>query len=373
MQPQEIDKIKQLVKSSSLLSQTEREEWLVLSGLMNDKQLWELREILSSNTQPQIQNIRPALSEIPQYHPVRGTPPLTHIMNLPKAGTAVFPHQEVRSKNQEVRVEEKKTKFWQKIKDVLEEKELPAGHLDPVKELELPARIQQAPVAPPLPVASPQAPKQDFKQQDFKRETEFSVGTLRVDKLVVSGEGQGQAETGGQLAQEIIKKNEARAGEKQNQAQRVAPNFPLKGNFSKQISEYEMAQSRSSEGREDERQLITGLEDPGILVEARIGGKAKGPSFQEEAAKISSLEEAGRLSSSDLAKNIALPLKNLAASFGYHRLVLSFEKSPLFQSYIATGLAALSGKRDLDAPAPGGQLSRREFEKMADVLRAIKN
>src|SRR3989344_2336566 len=110
MQPQEIDKIKQLVKSSPLLSPAEREEWLVLSGLMNDKQLWELREILSSNTQPQIQNIRPAFSEIP---------PLTHIMNLPKAGTAVFPKQ-MQGARYEMPVENKKqekekTGFWKKV------------------------------------------------------------------------------------------------------------------------------------------------------------------------------------------------------------------------------------------------------------------
>ena len=86
MQPQEIDKIKQLIRASSLLSSPEKRSGWRWPPIMNDKQLWELKNILSHNTEHGTRSTE---------HKPMGIPPLTHIMNLPKAGTAVFPKEAV--------------------------------------------------------------------------------------------------------------------------------------------------------------------------------------------------------------------------------------------------------------------------------------
>ena len=62
-----------------------------------------------------------------------GIPPLTHIMNLPKAGTAVFPKEAVSPGVRGASGGKKRKRSQKSIlaenKDVLSEKELPAGHV----------------------------------------------------------------------------------------------------------------------------------------------------------------------------------------------------------------------------------------------------
>ena len=72
MQQNQVEKIKFLVKSSSLFTDAERSEWLQLTELMNDKQLLELEKILTA--------ARPAEKK-PQPEAVH----LNHILNAPNA------------------------------------------------------------------------------------------------------------------------------------------------------------------------------------------------------------------------------------------------------------------------------------------------
>jgi hypothetical protein len=72
-----------------------------------------------------------------------------------------------------------------------------------------------------------------------------------------------------------------------------------------------------------------------------------------------------------LAKKISI----LIARYGYHEVQQNLEKSPLYISYLKTGMAALkdqvSFERLNDPPQPGF-LDRNKFEQTADLLRAIQ-
>lgn len=69
-----IEEIRKNIQTSTLLTDHEKSDWLNLLELMNDKQLGELEEILSSGTPKPI---------ISQPAPVQKMPPLTHIANIP--------------------------------------------------------------------------------------------------------------------------------------------------------------------------------------------------------------------------------------------------------------------------------------------------
>jgi len=67
----------------------------------------------------------------------------------------------------------------------------------------------------------------------------------------------------------------------------------------------------------------------------------------------------------------------LSQTYGYHKLVLALEKSPAYLSYLNTGMASLTGKYDLDTGEYKVKtlerfLTKEEFERFVDVLRAIK-
>ncbi len=81
-----VETIKKDIQTSTLLSDSEKSDWLSLLELMNDKQLGELEEILSASppqtsktAQPQ-QPTTPAPVKTP---PVQTMPPLSHIANVP--------------------------------------------------------------------------------------------------------------------------------------------------------------------------------------------------------------------------------------------------------------------------------------------------
>lgn len=78
LDPAKMQKLTQLVQSSSILNAQEKAEWLSLIGLMNDKQLAELEEILQSSAMP---ISTPATRQSPVME--APTPSLSHISNLP--------------------------------------------------------------------------------------------------------------------------------------------------------------------------------------------------------------------------------------------------------------------------------------------------
>lgn len=95
--------LKVLIETSAVLTPMERQDWLDMLELMNDKQLGELEIILKT----------------PNF------PKLSHIANLP-AGV------KLESKPaQKPAVPDPKTKWLDDMKLVLSEKELPAPHIEP--------------------------------------------------------------------------------------------------------------------------------------------------------------------------------------------------------------------------------------------------
>lgn len=87
MQPQQQDKLKRMITTSLMLSDQEKQEWLDMLIVMNDKQASELETILGSP-----QEGKPVVSAIPSKptmpNPPTQTmpltrPPLSHISNLP--------------------------------------------------------------------------------------------------------------------------------------------------------------------------------------------------------------------------------------------------------------------------------------------------
>jgi hypothetical protein len=169
MNIEEVEKIKGLVKASTILSAGERAEWLALFDLMNDKQLLELEKILSGDiksnpTTPSRLGGTPLLSKegntaAPQltakgrslsslakeeYPAIAGgggvkglpnssqMPRLSHILNLPNLRQAPFSPDKIA---QDL-AQKKPSAFMGKLKSMFAEKELPPGH--PENELELP-------------------------------------------------------------------------------------------------------------------------------------------------------------------------------------------------------------------------------------------
>ncbi len=96
MNLQQIEKLKGLIQTSPVLNSAERDEWLMLLDLMNEKQMQELEKILASAPAQSSESYKrqaPA-SMLPKPMPaVVATAPkeplhLSHIINLPKISEA---------------------------------------------------------------------------------------------------------------------------------------------------------------------------------------------------------------------------------------------------------------------------------------------
>lgn len=358
MQQQETNQIKELVKISSLLSPSEKEEWLTLVELMNDKQLWELKSILKSSTERITQDLEPK---------PMGMPSLRHIMNLPKVGTAVFPKSTPGIKHPALSIlpETKRTQnqppsgFWKKVKDVLAEKELPPGHPEAINELELPAPdkyqvLKGTETHPNKPIPLPPVPRPKIPVPEESKITKpSSLPAL--------------------AAQPVYNAKAPEPKPMDKEAFRPKTSLP-----------------------EDDSLFVPGLQNTRILMDAKLTKPAQKPKTSKlpsrplpnleplkpelrakspdtlASAQINSLEAVGTLTKEDVHKDITAPLRSLSGKFGYHKVEMALEKSPLFRVYINTGLKALSGKINLDNPSESEALDREEFEKFVDVLRAIK-
>ena len=346
MQPQEINKIQHLVELSPILNPGERLEWISLLGLMNDKQLLELEKILESPPLPKIEPVKPQGSRPTEV------PPLTHIMNLPESGTASFPGGQMspRAFSQKAG---KPTRAWNKLKDVLAEKELPPGHKEPQDELELP---------PP-----------GSKNRDTYNTQHVAPNT--------------QEET--DSTQHIT---------------RSMPSKPLSGPpvpKPKVITQLDLAEiskktpvhehssyAKASEDRPEDKLFVPGLQDTNVLMNAKFRKPEPVVPASPKAAEalrkrsvpgrhLSKLQDVANLSIADITTDLVATLKKLSAMYGYNELMFAMEKSPLFQSYINTGLAVLSGKYNLDTGQAKEQtleryLLKEDFEAFVDVLRTMK-
>ena len=388
MQQTEIVKIKQLVSTSALLDPHEREEWLTLMGLMNDKQLLELEKILESNRQAPIAKPTPSAPPLGSLMPAKPSivpekkapapnftaPNLSHIMNLPKVGAA-FPHPAAQQGNSPAKPFTKPLApkapigFWKKIKDVLAEKELPPGHKEPVDELGLigprtpvslaPAVPPKKPVVPP-PIKPVSEPAKIFAQNVYISPLPPPAGAVSKPDMVLPSKA----------AAEILAKK--------------------------------VLNSKESWEKPEDKLFMAGLKDTKVLMDAKfeagrkkteiapapnnaqkpqavLGNKPR-PDFEPSVfLRLLKVEDAAKLKAEDISaggvQKLSEQLRGLIQANGFHKVTLALEKSPAYVSYIGTGTAVLSGKYDFSQPLSGAgkYMSREQFESFVDVLRKMKS
>jgi hypothetical protein len=138
MQAPQIEKLTQLIQISPVLRADEREAWLAMLPVMNDKQASDLESILMSkpvSSNPQAQS--PVLSPVRQQEKMV-MPQLRHITNLPtNVPFETAPAQEIKNNIEDVKPVTK-LDVAQIIKHQVEEKELPSGQDHIPLELEAP-------------------------------------------------------------------------------------------------------------------------------------------------------------------------------------------------------------------------------------------
>lgn len=164
------EKLKSFIEKSSILSDTERQDWLALLELMNDKQLSELESILNAPKADQplagagISSGKPAFVVSPPS-------PLAHITNLPQNIALPSKAPAVKPSN----------KWMDGFKLTMEEKELPAPEMQP--------KSKPTPLRPPPPVAtkiesitSPYRQQEDaaeWKPDRAQSASRLSIGALQ--------------------------------------------------------------------------------------------------------------------------------------------------------------------------------------------------
>lgn len=185
-------KIQTLVRGSSILNQAEKQEWLELMELMNDRQLLELERILDEvSLKPQIQTApKPAVTpkpEAPKLPPIVPKPksnvdnsdlpksPFSHILNLPGSQATVSPNISLKQSEPPKKPD---SPFFKSLKNILAEKELPAAKIEKlpkpeeIKKAPIPLKVPPKPVPPPLkplpkPLEHPK-PKPELKKDSDK-------------------------------------------------------------------------------------------------------------------------------------------------------------------------------------------------------------
>ncbi len=176
MNPEQKEKIQNLVKSSKVLTPMEREEWLALLDLMNDKQLFELQKILGSTVKPMASTVTLKLPKVfLDDKPISSfqAPKLSHILNVPSLGGSAKQERVMAKIKKTGAVQAKqgavpgKKTFLNKLKSVFSKKELKEGH--PEFELELPAKVP----SPPKKLAVVKQKQEE--QPSFSKETRHQL------------------------------------------------------------------------------------------------------------------------------------------------------------------------------------------------------
>lgn len=386
MNPQQTEKITQLIKTSSILSSAERGEWLLLLDLMNDKQVWELERILES-VKPKTEALSfskpaPALKEQAKTQPTQQTTQsniasalhLGHILNLPKVQEGVQASQPVKlgplnqlargSGTLSFKEAVKSKSFLGKLKAILSEKELTPGRQDIIKELELPSVIKPSQAEPKKIVqpaqlivkkSPPIVPRPKVKPEPSV--SKFVFPTIRFEKPIVQSVKPVVAQT--QIF--IEPKTEVKA--KQPQENRPIASSGQKGleKWPKFVSK--PVQNQVAPAQPEASRIPLGLSKTDVH-------------FQK--IKIDNLKDLTNLTIKDLRLGQSADLMKqffkLVKDFGYYDTIFNLEKSPLYKSYIKTGINVLEQKMDFDTANNMSEeyLTRNQFEQFTDLLRQIQ-
>jgi hypothetical protein len=422
-------KLEQLIKSSPILDASEREEWLALLDLMNDKQLLELEKILQTTKNPEIQkpkNLGPNLGHlmnIPsgiKYKPSVPLPavsPASLLKDLQAHKVSEFQLQ----KKEASKIGSQKGAFWSRIKDILSEKELKPGHDSLLVEKELlagneslkksgvqikpvfapalkplQAKVTFKPLVPPnpvnrpgfdIPVPRPKSKPQAVPLKLILKQTEVPKQPL-APKFPILTKSLLVAPAKPAVSAEQQKKEMEKYGPKGRS------DYMTTVLNEEEVKDSRVLESLKQNGTlgKDDRKLAAGIKLDEVRAKndsSRLFGSLKGlaqdgkyrigqRSFEK--LNITSLLDLAKLTPDNFAyENFAVLislLKNFVKDFGYHEVVFTFEKSPLFKAYVDTGTKVLAGEKQFTESESSFSdpdfLKQEDFEKVADMLMELQ-
>jgi hypothetical protein len=369
MNDQQINILKELVQTSTILSSSEKNEWVALLGLMDDRQLTELYKILSDAKANEQKNK-------PQPKPVNlepEAPRLTHILNMPRFGqdgaylkNPVLPTPPSEIKKPDTlpvqKTSEKKLGFIQRLKNILAEKELPAPKVGPILEITAPHLAKK-----PEPVTF--GLKTISRPSDVKKPLNPPVVPIPKNKP---------------LNPPAIKKPLDNFPTKSN-AMPISNLAQIKASLIKPSNlNTQSGISFGKSSNSDKEKLISeikkGLEQKEANPALQVSLNAKNVSILSGNLQLDTLEDLeGHLTPNifgvEELSSLVRKIKNLVAAKGYHSVIFNVEKSSLYKAYIRTGAEILNNQMSFDAMAnkDGNEyLTRESFEECADLLRQIQ-
>lgn len=319
MQQEKYNQLLELIEHSSILSPREKAEWSELLELMNDKQVNELEKILVLAAE------QDTAVSLPKIQP-QSNPPQRPLEDI------------------------KRNQPFTRIKDILAEKELTQGHPEPVKELELPGpKIELRPLPKPAPLPQPARPAPPIAKPPLP--------VAPIPKTV--------GDSGVNLSNLLAKKlaNQDGLSAKLQPKGPILPKVPVKSQVSQHVEREGTAAGVSLE-------KVRGFDQAG-----RVFQTAQKPVFRSEhiyeKPNITSLQSLTQLKYDNFTAAKALelfePLRQFIKQYGYYDTRSFLEQSPLYRTYVDTGVKVLGGQADF-VQEWEGLMSQADFEKFADLL-----
>ncbi len=416
MNQQQTEKIKGLIKTSRILIESERAEWLSLLELMNDKQLGELEKILNSgqqsadsnqqksvsgtehivdNKQPESLKFSPPTQSLsPQPNRPR-LPQLSHIMNLPKnidgqmsalklsqktMGTQtsapvskepVFPVG-VSSKTVKAR-----QSFGDKLKAMFAEKELPAGI--PKNELSLPAHTESS-----KPAVLPEKPMVSFPLKE--KPTVITASQVTINGPVTFSK-QDEALGGGMIISSDFKKPALMTAKLPPAVPKPLsqPNFLPKTTLLPQVAPPirpeagQVPSIKIQETSEQVRQATLATIKQRMNQPPVVNETVRSKVLTEKPVELHLPKDLTAITATSFQntslENFVIVIRQLVEKFGYYDVIFSLEKSPLYEAYIKTGTELMNRQQTFETfdsnQSVDKFLNREDFEKFTDLLRQI--
>jgi len=379
MSDEKIAQLKQQVLASPVLSLQERQEWLLMLPLMNDKQQADLETILRApvkSPQPMPTSVPPVSSpqQMPKAQAPVAAPPLqprtsfvppklTHIANIPPVVEAKRESQSFSgnsapvSGNQAPSSNRPQTKLaWDKeIQRELSEPELPAPKQNlvvPLQPKPAQADLSAGPKLGPI-VAKLQA----VTQPQPSIVSPPKVSSVSTQPLVSAITSAAAPTPVGGLPTPPPPPRPPSPNQKPELEPK--PSTTPRDDFWSALLEPKRAQSYMPATLSKAAARVTGPVITAIVSPADIS--------------LLSIESLREMS----PKLIIDSIQKMVRDQGYDTILALFERSPLYEAYLAGGSMALEknmtfeqyaeAKTDKDLP-----LSRSEFEMIADVLKNIQ-
>lgn len=349
----------QLIKTSPILNAQEREEWLMLLELMNDKQVGELERILA-----------PAPAVVPKPAPARpvapASLPMKHIVNMPKAAPTAPTAQ--------AKPDKTFSKFAEHLNQILAEKDLPVGEKAPLDLPKGEAKVS-APVAP-KPVPPQPQPQQQPKSSIYDimpvvvEQPIYLKKTLPPKMASASSEDSDSFVQSPEVSGKII--NKILDSEK-----RTLPTVNEPEPAMADLTDIESLKikPKGTPGLQNNSQLFqSAVMRPATSASAEVASQ---PAELSPEIKLEEPADAAELTLSGWRQENPLAfinrLKKIVAKRGYYEVIFNLQKSPLYSAYIDSGLKSLAAAAGQNFEALGeNYMSKKQFEDFTDLLRELQ-